>query len=438
MKIDLIEILYAVSFALDATEIEYYKKRAESNGIDLSSVSYKDHKTKNITMNHSKRIAALAVLTGKAMGLDQVDLYDLSALCILHDNALTEFIQEEIEFRKYNNGLPYNDSAVIMRICKIGAKNVSVLPFRTNNRDIMLYHHEKADGTGPFGRRADRTPVKSQLMHLAECIDCYCDLTDSTEENYREICFYVRSNTHTLFGEEVATAFLNVFKKKTLANFSNANIDKFLRSLTRHYEDSYNQKEIKTLGELFARIVDYKSHYTCIHCVGVADRCAKMAEFYNFPEEKAAKFYLAGALHDIGKLSVSMDILQKPTNLNDDEYELMKMHALYTYDVLSKLKGMKDICNWASHHHEKLNGNGYPFKLSGKQLSHEERLVACCDIYQALTEKRPYKDGFTHEETIRIMREMAEKGEIDYDIVTDMHHVFQHEIPQIEAELNQK
>ncbi len=435
MKINLNEILYAVSFALDATEIEYFKKRAEARGEKFGEASYKDHKTLRVTLGHSKRIAAIAVITGKAMGLSPNDLYDLAAFSILHDNALTEFIQEEIEYKKYNNGKSYDEADFITRHCKAGEKDVNILPFRSNNRDVILYHHENADGSGPFGRKADRTPIKSQLIHLADCVDCYCDLSDSSEEYYREICFYVRSNIGTLFGEDVAYAFLGVFKKKTLTNLAPANIDKFLRSLTKHYEDSYTKPEVEHLGRLFAKIVDYKSHYTCIHCVGVADRCERMAEFYNFPEEKAARFYLAGALHDIGKLSVSMDILQKPSRLNDDEYELMKMHALYTYDVLSKLKGMKDICSWASHHHEKLNGTGYPFKLSAKQLSKEDRIVACCDIYQALTEKRPYKDGFTHEEAIRIMREMAEKGEIDYDIVTDMHHEFQNEIPQIEAEL---
>jgi HD-GYP domain-containing protein (c-di-GMP phosphodiesterase class II) len=435
MKINLNDILYAVSFALDATEIEYFKRRAEALGENIEKVSYKDHKTMNVTVNHSKRIAAIAVITGKAMGLSPIELYDLAAFSILHDNALTEFIQEEIEYKKYNNGKSYNTADFNTRHCKIGEKNANLLPFRSNNRDVILYHHENADGSGPFGRKADRTPIKSQLIHLADCIDCFCDLTIVSEENFREICFYVRSNIGTLFGEDVAYAFLGAFKRKNLVNLMNINVDRFLRSLTKHYEDSYTRQEIKPLGELFAKMVDYKSHYTCIHCAGVADRCERMAEFYKFPEEKAAKFYLAGALHDVGKLSVSMEILQKPSRLNDDEYELMKMHALYTHDVLTNLKGMKDICDWASHHHEKLNGTGYPFKLNDKQLSHEDRLLACCDIYQALTEKRPYKDGFTHEEAIKIMRDMAEKGEIDYDIVTDMHTVFKNETPQIEAEL---
>ena len=121
---------------------------------------------------------------------------------------------------------------------------------------------------------------------------------------------------------------------------------------------------------------------------------------------------------------ISNDILQKPTRLNDDEYQVMKQHAYYTYDILSQIKNMDEIMIWASHHHEKLNGTGYPFGLKEDNLSMEERLMACCDIYQALTEERAYKKGFSHEEAISIMRDMVIKGEIDNGIVASMDAVF--------------
>ena len=72
------------------------------------------------------------------------------------------------------------------------------------------------------------------------------------------------------------------------------------------------------------------------------------------------------------------------------------------------------------HHHEKLDGTGYPFGIKGEELGFEERLMACVDIYQALTEGRPYKEGFPHEKAIAIMREMAEKNFIDKKITEDM------------------
>ena len=119
MKINLNEILYAVSFALDATEAEYYE-RIRNNGIsvigetsilraDNVRFSYKDHRNVVVTVGHSKRIAALSIVMGKALGLDDNKLIDLAAYAVLHDNALTEVIQEENQYKLYNNGIGYSD-----------------------------------------------------------------------------------------------------------------------------------------------------------------------------------------------------------------------------------------------------------------------------------------------------------------------------------------
>ena len=116
---------------------------------------------------------------------------------------------------------------------------------------------------------------------------------------------------------------------------------------------------------------------------------------------------------------------QKPTFIS----ESARMTSLARADIVTALENIKnkdmiDIMKWASNHHEKLNGTGYPLGLTGDQLSMEERLMTCCDIYQALTEERAYKKGFPHEEAIRIMREMGMKGEIDLQIVQTMDGVF--------------
>lgn len=98
----------------------------------------------------------------------------------------------------------------------------------------------------------------------------------------------------------------------------------------------------------------------------------------------------------------------------------MKNHAAATYYILSQMKEISDIREWASRHHEKLNGTGYPRGLEAKDLTFEDRLMACIDIYQALTEKRPYKEGMSHKKSISIMKDMVEKGELDEDIVHEI------------------
>ncbi len=369
MRIDLNEILYSVSAGLDAVE----------------------HELLHVRKGHCKRIAALSIMLGKNLGMSQDELIDLAAFSILHDNALTQVNQEEIEYKKYNNGEGYSENDFNVRRCTIGESNTRYMPFRTNNRDVILLHHENADGSGPQGRTYDRTPIKAQIIHLADTIDNKYDLTTTDRNNHGAIIYFVKSNAGRMFSREIADTFCKTFKMKHLSAVSLDHIDGYLRKSTKHFNDEYSPQEVVNLATLIAKIVDFKSHYSCTHSTGVAKLCDVMARYYGFDEVKRTKFYLAGSLHDIGKLMIDNSILQKPGKLNEYEYELMKQHAYYTYDILEHIKNMDDIMAWASHHHEKLNGTGYPFGLKADQLSLEERIMTCCDIYQALTEERAYQ-----------------------------------------------
>ena len=90
------------------------------------------------------------------------------------------------------------------------------------------------------------------------------------------------------------------------------------------------------------------------------------------------------------------------------------------YELLHRIAGMEDIARWASFHHEKLDGSGYPFGLKAEQLGKKERLMACIDVYQALVEERPYKPGLPHEDAMRILRRMGRAGQLDPDIIEDI------------------
>ena len=198
----------------------------------------------------------------------------------------------------------------------------------------------------------------------------------------------------------------------------------YLRSHLESHEYDYTDKEIRNICEFFANIVDYKSSVTKKHSLGVADKCYKMAKYYGFDDDKAIRFYFAGAFHDIGKLIINNDILEKPGSLTKEEFERIKNHAKATEMILSSISGLEDITRWASRHHEKLDGTGYTSNVSSSDLSFEDRLLACIDIYQALVEKRSYKDDFKHHDSIEIMRGMARDNKIDGNIVEDINKYF--------------
>ena len=167
-------------------------------------------------------------------------------------------------------------------------------------------------------------------------------------------------------------------------------------------------------------IVDAKSRFTMRHSRGIATKAGYMGKVYGLTPEHCDRLVIAGYLHDIGKLSTPAGILEKPGPLSPEEYEIMKRHVEMTWEILKDVGGLEEIRLWASCHHEKLDGNGYPRGLKADDLPFECRLMACCDIYQALTEDRPYRAGMPHEKAISVMYPMASQGMLDFGIVETM------------------
>lgn len=407
MKLDLTDMLYALSFALDTVETELL----------------------GIVTDHGKHVAYLSFFMGREAGFQEDELRDFVGCCILHDNAITEFIHEELSNHHMVKGSAENGVGHIDTVIKnsshsvIGEQNIRLLPFYTNIENIILYHHENADGTGVMGKTALETNLKSQILHLADTVDMTTKLVDMSEKEFQKLCEWVQSESGKMFSVESVRLFQKSIDYEIILSLKyNGVHDALLENLKTEVRD-YSDEEIHNIAELFTKIIDYKSEFTQKHSSGVSSMAEKMAKYYGFDSAKQTRFYLAGALHDIGKLVVSNDILEKPKKLTDEEFAAMKNHASATYYVLSQIEGISDIVQWASNHHEKLNGSGYPRGLDAESLSFEDCLMACIDIYQALTEKRPYKDGLSHEKTISIMLGMAQKGELNEKIVRDIDSV---------------
>ena len=406
MKLDLTDMLYALSFALDKVETELL-------GLDTG---------------HGKRVAYLALLMGEEAGYQDEELRDFIGCCLLHDNALTEFIHDELSQSRMSQSISVELSHLAnLKRTKmehdhsvIGEQNIRLMPFRTNVKDTILFHHENADGSGIMGMTSAETTLKSQILRLADVADTTSRLGNMTKSEFEELRRYVQEHSGGMFSGEAVELFLKAVDYDKIVFMRDKNVLSGLHEKLHEKILDYSDEEIRNIAGLFAKIVDYKSEFTQNHSRGVAKKAEFMARYYGFDAEKAIRFYFAGALHDIGKLVVVNDILEKPGKLTENEYAKMKNHAVATHYILRQIKEISDIVNWAANHHEKLNGRGYPQGLTAEELSFEERLMACIDIYQALTEKRPYKDGMSHEQSISIMMDMAHKGELDENIIHDI------------------
>lgn len=149
-----------------------------------------------------------------------------------------------------------------------------------------------------------------------------------------------------------------------------------------------------------------KDEYTYLHSVAVCALMMNMARCVGLDEEEVQQLGIAGLLHDIGKTGVPDAVLGKPGRLDDDEFAIVRAHPQKGYDLLSLSAGVHTIAlDVTLHHHEKIDGTGYPFGLTGDRISIHARIAAICDVYDAVTSERPYKSGWSANEALARMLE---------------------------------
>ena len=401
MLFNLNEFLMSISFALDFVEL------------DLSGA----------TSNHSKRVSYICYKMGENLGLNKKELYDLTALAILHDNGASEkSLHDKLLGKNLEN------FTIIERRkehCTAGENNVRNFPFFTEVENVLLYHHENYDGTGFFNVKGNDIPLMSQIIHLADILDINFNFENLNLDEKGKLLAFIEDSKGVIFSEEIVQAFINISSHKSFwLDLKSMFISTALRNLIPKFSIECSFKEIREMTKILSKIIDSKSPYTQLHSSELAIKTKTLAEYYGRCEEDIYKLVIAADLHDIGKLAVPNAILDTPNKLTLDEYEIIKEHAYYTRIALQEIKGFEDIVEWASNHHERLNGKGYPFGKNHKELDFNSRLMACLDIYQALTEARPYRAALSHKDAMSILNDMKNDNLIDCKITEDIDYIF--------------
>jgi len=349
---------------------------------------------------------------GKELGMDVEEIKAVTTCALFHDNALTEYIQSE------HKGSDAQGTNLKLH-CEYGQRNIETLPFKFDIKGLILYHHEQAEGGGPFGKREGEFPVGAELIAIADMVDVHRHLQRVPVENIPILKKEIEAQSGKRYTKTAADAMLAILNEDTLLSLRSENIKETAARLLPEWQVEAQDEEVIRLADLSAKIIDYASVFTRKHSVQIANRIWLMGGYYNFDPATHAKAYLAAAMHDLGKLATPTEILEKPGKLNDSEFNIIKAHVRGTYDLLSVITGFEDICCWASSHHEKLDGTGYCFGKKAEELDFVSRLLACTDIYQAVCEERPYHPARSHSDTIPVLFDMAQKGLIDSKIVKD-------------------
>ena len=174
----------------------------------------------------------------------------------------------------------------------------------------------------------------------------------------------------------------------------------------------FSEEETSQLFKLMIYLIDFKSTQTVQHIIHTACYAVSIGKLKGLPQPQLDELFTAGILHDLGKIEIPNMILESPGRLSAFEYRVMKTHVEKTETILRNIVPKK-IIKIAVHHHEKLNGMGYPERLFASALSEQDRILTVADIFSALVDKRSYKEKFDKENIIEIYKKMANDGEIE-------------------------
>ena len=376
---------------------------AVSDALDLVGVN---------DFQHGKRVAMIARETAQLMGLPAARLDNLVFACLLHDLG----VSSTAEHRRLVSGAAGHDTQAH---CERAFELLQPFAHLSLLAKAIRYHHTPwAELPADLG---EADAIDSNLIQLADRVDAL--LLRHGLDNPLFHAAAIRREISALSGPVLRPEIVEVF-------LAAATREAFWIALVPRHVQSYladlalpqwgvtiEFPQFRHVARLVSSIVDAKSHFTAAHSMGVAQLSRHLGERMGFGADALAEMEIAGLMHDIGKLCVPDEIVEKPARLTSAEFSVMERHSFETYQILRHVPGLEKIAEWAAFHHEALNGQGYPFRRSAADLATEARIVAVADVFQALAQARPYRGPQALEEISRLLAEFAGKGVLDADIV---------------------
>lgn len=257
----------------------------------------------------------------------------------------------------------------------------------------------------PDGLRGEEIPILSRIMNLAQTLEVFY-----TAFGPGAAVEVTRKRRGRWFDPDLVRAFESLANRPGVwTDVENAGA-RVVEMEPRRDVFEASDATLDNICLAFADVIDAKSPFTYRHSTGVAGAAVAIARTLELSQEEVTLIRRAALLHDIGKLSVSNAILDKPGKLTDDEWQVVRKHPYYSLQILNKVPGFGDLSDIAASHHEKLDGSGYFRNMAAEQLSLPARILVVSDIYDALAAKRPYRDALPLETVFGIMQKDAPKA----------------------------
>jgi putative nucleotidyltransferase with HDIG domain len=416
----------------------------------ISALSYSLDLTEGRPMGHSVRSCMLGMRIGREIGLSTAEQGDLFYALLMKDAGcssnssklfhilaadeirakrdvkLTDWTRVGWESLRYAlthvaTGAPFlervrtlvrvaakqqTESCALVKIrCERGASVARRIGFPESVAQAIHSLDEHWGGGGyPDGRSGREIPLFSRIMNLSQTLEVF--LVNHGPQVAMDV---VKKRSRRWFDPDLVKAAESSSASGTLwtaLEHSDA-IEHALALEPQERRMAASDQAIENICQAFAEIVDAKSPFTYRHSHGVADAAVAIAQQLSFNAADTTFLRRAALLHDVGKLSVSNAILEKPAALDADEWKIVKKHPYYSYEILRRIPGFEALSEVAAAHHEKLDGSGYFRNWGSDQMSLPSRILVVSDIFDALAAARPYRAAMPLDKVFSIMQKDA-------------------------------
>lgn len=348
-------------------------------------------------LDHGSRVGYLVAKMLERKGSSKQEVIEGYILGILHD--VGAYKTEEIDkLSRFEIESVYDHSIygyLILQLSEIMEDKI----------DTILYHHT------PWKQLKKINTPNAQLANLLF-------LADRAEIYMRSRKQFIQRETleqMDCFSEENITLFCRAEETYSIqqrlwdGSYINAT-EKYL------YQAKVSEEELKKIIRMAAFLIDFRSESTVTHTITMVSAAVAIARIMGLKQTQLDEIYTGAYIHDLGKVAVPVEVLEKPGKLTEDEMEIMKTHIILTGNIINGHVS-DTVYKIAMRHHEKLDGTGYPYGIVEEEMSMAEKIVAVADIYSALTRKRSYKESFPKEKVVSIIRHMAEDNKISKEVV---------------------